>query len=114
MPNSKIAKINGDTREFALSEAIKRYALIDVGFKQTKNDNFVYEHPLYIDSPYNANMKLKMTINGDLDQLSMVITDKNGLKKIDIFKTDTMQPVRELLDFILKDMEEKEILVEVN
>lgn len=113
MPNSNIAIINGDTRQFALSEDVKRYSLIDVGFKETKNKNFVYEHPLYIDSPYNANSKLKMTINEDLTKLSMVITDKNGLKKVDIFKQDQLAPVRELLDFILRDMKDKEIIVEV-
>lgn len=114
MTRSATVVLNGDTRKFAISDEIKRYAMIDVGFVQTKNGNFVYDHPLYLDSPYNANLKIKITINEAMDKLSMVITDKNGLKKVDIFQKEELQPVRELLDFVLKDMFEKQILEEVN
>ncbi|TSO26179.1 DUF1831 domain-containing protein [Lactobacillus sp. LL6] len=104
--------INGDNRKFTLSPDIKLYALIDAGFVRTNKGNYNYEHPLYNDSPYNAPTKLKMTINKDLDRLTMVITDRNGLQKVNIFKNKQLAPTVELLDYILKDLEERNILLE--
>lgn len=105
--------INGDNRKFILSPDIKLYALIDAGFVKTPKGNYNYEHPLYNDSPYNAPTKLKMTVNKDLSHLTMVITDRNGLQKVNIFKNKQLAPTVELLDYILKDLEERNILVPV-
>ena len=105
--------INGDNRKFTLSPDIKLYALIDAGFVKTPKGNYNYEHPLYNDSPYNAPTKLKMTVNKDLSHLTMVITDSNGLQKVNIFKNKQLAPTVELLDYILKDLEERNILVPV-
>jgi len=76
--------INGDNRKFTINPEIKRYALIDAGFTKTKRGNFMYKHPLYNESPYNATCQLKLTINEDLDHLTMVVTDTNGLQKVNI------------------------------
>lgn len=105
--------INGDNRKFTLSPDIKLYALIDAGFVKTPKGNYNYEYPLYNDSPYNAPTKLKMTVNKDLSHLTMVITDRNGLQKVNIFKNKQLAPTVELLDYILKDLEERNILVPV-
>ena len=105
--------INGDQRKFTLSPDLKLYALIDAGFVKTVKGNFNYEHPLYNDSPYNAPTKLKMTINKEMTHLTMVVTDKNGLQKVNIFKNEKLAPTVELLDYILKDLEERNIIVAV-
>lgn len=105
--------INGDKRKFTLSPELKLYALIDAGFVKTTKGNFNYEHPLYNDSPYNAPTKLKMTIDKDLKRLTMVITDRNGLQKVNIFKNKQLAPTVELLNYILKDLEERNIIVAV-
>ena len=105
--------INGDKRKFMLNPDVKLYALIDAGFQKTLRGNFVYEHPLYNESPYNATTKLKMTIKSDLTRLTMVVTDPSGLKKVNIFKNKQLAPTVELLDYILKDLEERKILSEV-
>ena len=105
--------INGDKRKFTLSPDIKLYALIDAGFVKSVKGNFNYEHPLYNDSPYNAPTKLKMTINKDLSHLTMVVTDRTGLQKVNIFKNKQLAPTVELLNYILKDLEECKILVPV-
>ena len=102
--------INGDNRKFTVNPDVKRYALIDVGFKQTKRGNYTYDHPLYNESPYNATCKLKMTLNEDLNHLTMVITDINGLQKVNIFKNKQLEPMVELLNFILKDLEDRQII----
>ncbi|MCH3904196.1 MAG: DUF1831 domain-containing protein [Lactobacillus sp.] len=105
--------INGDHRQFMVNPELKKYALIDAGFKQTKRGNYVYEHPLYNDSPYNAPTKLKITLREDLETLTMVVTDRNGLQKVNIFKNKQLAPTVELLDYILKDLIERKILTEV-
>ena len=105
--------INGDKRKFTLSPNLKLYALIDAGFVKTVKGNFNYEHPLYNDSPYNAPTKLKMTINKEMTHLTMVVTDKNGLQKVNIFKNEKLAPTVELLDYILKDLEERNIIIAV-
>ena len=63
----------------------------------------------YNESPYNATTKLKMTIKSDLSGLTMVVTDPSGLKKVNIFKNKQLAPTVELLDYILKDLEERKI-----
>ena len=105
--------INGDKRKFTLSPDIKLYALIDAGFRKTAKGNFNYEHPLYNDSPYNAPTKLKITINKELSHLTMVVTDRNGLQKVNIFKNKQLAPTVDLLNYILKDLEEHKIIVPV-
>lgn len=110
---SNTVVINGDNRKFTLSPELKLYALIDAGFVKTTKGNFNYEHPLYNDSPYNAPTKLKMTIDKDLKRLTMVITDRNGLQKVNIFKNKQLAPTVELLNYILKDLEERNIIVAV-
>ena len=110
---SNTVVINGDKRKFTLSPDIKLYALIDAGFVKSVKGNFNYEHPLYNDSPYNAPTKLKMTINKDLSHLTMVVTDRTGLQKVNIFKNKQLAPTVELLNYILKDLEERKILVPV-
>ena len=110
---ANMVMINGDQRKFTLSPDLKLYALIDAGFVKTVKGNFNYEHPLYNDSPYNAPTKLKMTINKEMTHLTMVVTDKNGLQKVNIFKNEKLAPTVELLDYILKDLEERNIIVAV-
>lgn len=111
MANS--VEINGDQRKFTLSPDLKLYALIDAGFVKTTKGNFNYEHPLYNESPYDAPTKLKMTIDKDLKRLTMVVTDRNGLKKVNIFKNKQLAPTVELLNYILKDLEERNIIIAV-
>ena len=110
---ANIVIINGDKRKFTLSPDLKLYALIDAGFVKTVKGNFNYEHPLYNDSPYNAPTNLKMTINKEMTHLTMVVTDKYGLQKVNIFKNEKLAPTVELLDYILKDLEERNIIVAV-
>ena len=102
--------INGDTRKYTIDPEIKRYALIDVGFRQTQRGNYVYDRPLYNDSPYNATCKLKITINETMDHITMVVTDRNGLQKVNIFKNEQLAEMVKLLNYTLKDLEDHQII----
>ena len=48
-----------------------------------------------------------------MSHLTMVVTDKNGLQKVNIFKNKQLAPTVELLNYILKDLEERNIIVAV-
>lgn len=108
-----MAKINGDQRNFSISPKLKTYALTDVGFVKTPQGSWRYRHPLYFDSPYNPTCELKIDLSRDLKHLTMLITSLNGLVKINIFKNKKNQPLRDSLNFILKDLLNRNILVEV-
>ena len=110
---ANIVQINGDQRQFTLGQALKLYALIDAGFQKTNRSNYRYEHPLYNDSPYNAPTKLKITISGTFDHLTMVVTDRSGLQKVNIFKNPKLADTVTLLNYILTDLEKRQILTEV-
>ncbi|WEV40597.1 DUF1831 domain-containing protein [Lactobacillus sp. ESL0684] len=105
--------LNGDTRKFTLSPDLKLYALLDAGFVKTAKGNYNYEHPLYNDSPYDAPTKLKMTINQAMTHFTMVVTDRNGLKKVNIFKNQQLAQTVDLLNYILKDLIERNIIMAV-
>ena len=107
------ATINGDKRVFKLVDNLKVYALRDVGFIVTKKGGWRYRYPLYIESPYQPIAELKVDINHDLNKLTMLITDLNGLTKVNIFKNDQFKEMRVLLNYVLKNLEEKSIIEEV-
>lgn len=111
---ANVVIINGDTRKYTLNENLKLYALIDAGFQKTTRGNYNYEHPLYNESPYDAPTKLKITINKTMTHFTMVVTDKNGLQKVNIFKNKQLQPTVELLNFVLKDLTERNIISPVS
>ena len=43
----------------------------------------------------------------------MVVTDRSGLQKVNIFKNKQLAATVDLLNYILKDLEERNILLEV-
>lgn len=108
---SKKAQILGDTEFYELSPEIKKYALRDVGFQETKQGNFRLERPINGSSPYDARYVLKISINKDFDNLKLATTDKSGMHNLNIFKLkDTDKEVsdlRYLLDFMI----EKKVLI---
>lgn len=108
-----MTKINGDQRNFNISPKLKTYALTDVGFVKMQQGSWRYCHPLYFDSPYNPTCELKIDLSHDLKHLTMLITSLDGLVKINIFKNKKNQPLRDSLNFILKDLLDRNILVEV-
>lgn len=107
-----MTKINGDQRNFNISPKLKTYALTDVGFVKMQQGSWRYCHPLYFDSPYNPTCELKIDLSHDLKHLTMLITSLDGLVKINIFKNKKNQPLRDSLNFILKDLLDRNILVE--
>lgn len=105
--------INGDSQMYMLSPEIKTYSLIDTGFKKTRHGTYQYRHPLYLDSPYQTTAQLRLDINNDLKRFIILITDPSGLQKINIFKNKQLQPMVDLLNYTIKDLIERKILVKI-
>ncbi|WP_261805753.1 DUF1831 domain-containing protein [Lapidilactobacillus luobeiensis] len=107
-------KLLGDERVFKLSPQIKAYTLRDVGFTKGKNGNFNLVRPLYGESPYVAVFQLKMTVSADLDTLKMSVTDRSGLKAINIFKDEKNVKEVEQFNYLIENFMERDILVVVS
>ncbi|WP_129044835.1 hypothetical protein [Companilactobacillus metriopterae] len=105
------AQVLGDKDVYEISPEIKKYALLDVGFRETKQKNFRLERPISGDSPYNAKYTLKVNIDKDFTTLKMNITDKSGLHNLDIFKVEGSEPEIQDFHYQTEFMIEKNILI---
>ncbi|MEJ6400784.1 hypothetical protein [Nicoliella lavandulae] len=107
-----VVQLQGDDRKFKLSPEIKQFTLLDLGFSKQNNGSFVLKQPI---SGANLNgYKLKISVNKDLDQLKMVVTDGKGLRKIDIFKNNQHPDDVEQLNFFLQTLILRKVLTPAN
>ncbi|WP_461218408.1 DUF1831 domain-containing protein [Lapidilactobacillus salsurivasis] len=107
-------KLLGDQRTFKLNPQVKAYTLRDVGFTKSKNGSFNLIRPLYGESPYVAVFQLKMTVGADLTTMKMSITDRSGLKAINIFKDEKNVKEVEQFNYLIENFMERDILLVVS
>lgn len=110
MALAETAKAQGADKTYKLSANVKRYTLMDTGFMKTKNGNFQLERSLDPDSPFNASIKLRIVVAKDLDKLSIAVTTANGLRSVDIFKTDKTAANVEQYQFVIDNLLERQVL----
>lgn len=113
MALAAVGTVLGDSQKYQLSSGIKRYTLMDLGFVKTGNGNFQLERPLDPNSPYTNANKLRVTVKADLSAFQMAVTTPNGLKAIDIFKTDKTMDNVEQYNYIIQNLIEREVLAPV-
>ena len=85
MDFTKTVQITGDKDKYTLSPAVKKYALLDLGFEQTKRGNYEYLGSLDTNNPFKPVARIRILINGDLNGFKMETLSGNGLRKINIF-----------------------------
>lgn len=100
----------GDPHTYAISKNVKRYTLMDLGFVPTKNGNFQLERSLDPNSPFTSANKLKITFKKDLSAFQMGVTTANGLKAINIFKSDSTKDNVEQYQYIIDSLVERQVL----
>lgn len=100
----------GDPKTYAINPQVKRYTLMDLGFIKTKNGNFQLERSLDPLSPFTAANKLRITFKADLSAFQMSVTTGNGLKAINIFKTDKTADNVEQYNYIVKELFDRQVL----
>ncbi len=110
MALTETVKVAGDTQTYKLSPNIKRYTLMDTGFVKTKNGGFQLERALDPNSPYTSANKLRIIVSKDLDKFSMSVTTANGLRAVDIFKTDKTAGNVEQYHYVLDNLIERQVI----
>ena len=101
--------VDSDTN--AIRDDIKKYALLDLGFEQTKRGNFEYKGSLDTDNPFNPVARLRILINADLDGFKMETLSGNGMRKVNIFKHQRSAEFVEQYHYILNEMIDRHVLV---
>lgn len=110
MAFNAVVKVNGDTKSYEISPAVKKFTLRDMGFVETKAGNYAYEQPLDPHSPYNKTFKLKMMVASDLSGFKMSITTDNGMQKVNIFNKEEHAAAVEQFRFAMDNLISRNIL----
>ena len=94
---------------YAIGQNIKKYTLRDNTFSETKIGN--YELTRLLEKVPNSNdgFPLKITINKDLDAFKLMITDKSGLRAVNIFKSEDNKMLQDKFYFLMDSLVERDI-----
>ncbi|GAA3010990.1 DUF1831 domain-containing protein [Tetragenococcus solitarius] len=80
------ATVLGAKTNYKLAPTAKKYTLRDNGFTETSSGNFQLIRPLEATPQSKEGLKLKITVDKDIQKLKMSVTTANGLKAVNIFK----------------------------
>ena len=78
--------LEGSKYVYQLAPTVKKFTLKDTTFIQTKIGNFEFKRLLEEVPNSNEGFLLKIIVNPDLSGFKLSITDKSGLRNVDIFK----------------------------
>lgn len=112
MAYTATVKLDGDSKTYRLSAAVKRYALLDLGFVKGRSGAFSLERSLDPTSPFQAAFKLKVTVNADLNGFKMSTVTGNGTQRVNLFKNEAHPEAVEQLRFILQSLIDRDVLTE--
>ncbi|MFV0557872.1 MAG: DUF1831 domain-containing protein [Enterococcus sp.] len=101
MAFQKTATVLGATVTYQLSPNAKRYTLRDNGFTETKSGNFQLIRPLEATPQSKEGLKLKITVDQEIQTLKMSVTTANGLKAVNIFKDEKHVMLQEKFYFLM-------------
>lgn len=110
MAFTKVAELTGFDRKFSVSPEAKPYTLRDNGFVNTNSGNFMYKRPL--DSTHRQGLVLKVTIDKDLEGLSISTVNEKGIKTVNVMKLTDNEMVVEKINFIFDGFIDRSVLVE--
>lgn len=114
MAYEQITKLQGDDQNYTISPQIKKFALKDVGFQESKNGNFVLQRSLDPSSPYNAAVELKVMVNAAMSGFKLSAVAGNGLREVNIFKMEKKDSYLEQFHYIMANLDERDIIVKSN
>lgn len=113
MATYKTDHLLGSDTQYSVHEDAKRYTLRDNGFLENKNGSFHYERVLSLHSQDKKVPKLKIIISEDIDELKLSAVTSNGLKKVDLYKSDQMEEERVFAEGILDSLLNAKVLKKV-
>ncbi|MDN5472120.1 MAG: DUF1831 domain-containing protein [Lactococcus raffinolactis] len=96
---------------YKLSPSIKKYTLMDTTFIKNRLGN--YELTRILESVPNSGdgPLLKIIVNSDLTGFKLSITDKSGLKNMNIFKSEDNKMIQEKFYFQMNALVERGVFV---
>ncbi|MDN6128290.1 MAG: DUF1831 domain-containing protein, partial [Tetragenococcus halophilus] len=86
MAFQEVTTILGAQTSYKLALTAKKYTLRDNGFSETSSGNFQLIRPLEATPQSKEGLKLKITVDKDIQKMKMSVTTANGLKAVNIFK----------------------------
>ncbi|MBS9337568.1 cysteine desulfurase [Fructobacillus parabroussonetiae] len=111
MAFQKQFKIEG-LGDFAISPAIKKFTLMDLGFMTNNAGAFVLKRSLQPDQPIDQAISLKIVFQKDLSTAKVDVVGAAG-GPVDIKKRADKDQMMELLAFFLKELVERQVLEQV-
>lgn len=110
----KQLQIPGDIDAYKISEGIKKYTLIDLGFEESRRGNFLYSGSLDSNNPFKPMARLKITINPELSGFKMETVNTNGFAKVNIFKHPQHERLERQYHYILDEMVNRHVFDKVS
>lgn len=95
--------------EYSISPNIKKYALKDTTFSETKIGNYELSRLLEKVPNSNQGFLLKIIINKELTGCKINITDQSGLRLVNIFKSDENKMLQSKFYFLMDTLVERQI-----
>lgn len=111
MPFENTLTPTGSKVRYTLSPKIKRYTLRDTTFTQTKLGNYELTRLLEKVPNSGEGFLLKITVNKDLTGFKLTITDKSGLKTVNIFKSEDNKIIQDKFYFLMNSLVERDIFI---
>lgn len=109
MAFEKTIKLQNCRYDYTLSPTVKKFTLKDNTFFETKVGNFELTRLLEKVTNSGEGFNLKIIINKDLTGAKLNITDKSGLRLVNIFKSEDHHIHQEKFYFLLDSLVERGI-----
>lgn len=94
---------------YTISPSVKKYTLRDTTFSETKVGHYELTRLLEEVPNSGEGFPLKITINKDLKSFKLAITDKSGLRMVNIFKDEKNKILQDKFYFLMDSLVERNI-----
>ncbi|MCU9533199.1 DUF1831 domain-containing protein [Streptococcus sp. CSL10205-OR2] len=98
---------------YRISPNVKKYTLRDTTFIQNKVGHYELNRLLEKVPNSKEGFPLKITINSDLTGFKLTITDKSGLRHVNIFKSEDHKILQEKFYFLMNSLVERDIFEKI-
>lgn len=95
--------------QYDIDPKIKKYTLLDNTFFQNKLGNFELSRLLEEVPNSDEGFLLKIIINKELNGFKINITDKSGLRLVDIFKPGANPVIQQKFFFLMDSLVERDV-----
>ena len=96
---------------YKLHPNVKKFTLKDNTFAETKVGNFELSRLLEEIPNSGQGCLLKIIFNKDLSGFKINITDKSGLRLVNIFKSESQKIIQEKFYFLMDSLVERDIFI---